>query len=148
MDILPLLDWEALRTLPPKWVLGYSDISTFLFAYTLLTGTATAHGTNYVDLRSNKLDPVTARWIDVLQRVREDRLRNLPPLIINRPGSGSRPVSIWTPLLAGKFSVNLMMQMPLLRSRTTLGRLYGYHHLPNRHSLRAGCIVSGPVLRR
>ncbi|PYY30099.1 S66 family peptidase [Paenibacillus illinoisensis] len=67
MDILPLLDWEALRTLPPKWVLGYSDISTFLFAYTLLTGTATAHGTNYVDLRSNKLDPVTARWIDVLQ---------------------------------------------------------------------------------
>lgn len=27
MDILPLLDWEALRSLPPKWVLGYSDIT-------------------------------------------------------------------------------------------------------------------------
>ena len=67
MDILPLLDWEALKTLPPKWVMGYSDISTFLFAYTLITGTASAHGTNYVDLRSNALDPVTARWIDVLQ---------------------------------------------------------------------------------
>lgn len=67
MDILPPLDWEALKTLPPKWVMGYSDISTFLFAYTLITGTASAHGTNYVDLRSNELDPVTARWIDVLQ---------------------------------------------------------------------------------
>lgn len=63
----PLLDWKALKTLPPKWVMGYSDISTFLFAYTLITGTASAHGTNYVDLRSNALDPVTARWIDVLQ---------------------------------------------------------------------------------
>jgi muramoyltetrapeptide carboxypeptidase LdcA involved in peptidoglycan recycling len=67
MDILPLLDWDALKTMPPKWVMGYSDISTFLFAYTLITGTASAHGTNYVDLRSNELDPVTARWIDVLQ---------------------------------------------------------------------------------
>ncbi|WP_440117556.1 S66 family peptidase [Paenibacillus sp. QZ-Y1] len=67
MDVLPLLDWEALNTLPPKWVMGYSDISTFLFAYTLITGTASAHGTNYVDLRSGALDPVTARWIDVLQ---------------------------------------------------------------------------------
>lgn len=67
MDILPLLDWEALKSLPPKWVMGYSDISTFLFAYTLITGTASAHGTNYIDLRSNAIDPVTARWIDVLQ---------------------------------------------------------------------------------
>ncbi|WP_434756647.1 S66 family peptidase [Paenibacillus amylolyticus] len=67
MDILPLLDWKALKKSPAKWVLGYSDISTFLFTYTLLTGTASAHGTNYVDLRSSELDPVTARWLDVLQ---------------------------------------------------------------------------------
>ncbi|PQP82731.1 LD-carboxypeptidase [Paenibacillus sp. PCH8] len=67
MDILPLLDWGAFRTLPPKWVMGYSDISTFLFAYTLLTGTASAHGTNYVDLRSSQIDWVTARCLDVLQ---------------------------------------------------------------------------------
>jgi len=67
MDILPLLDWEQLKEAPPKWVLGYSDISTFLFAYTLRTGVATAHGPNYVDVSSsNPLDPVTARWLDVL----------------------------------------------------------------------------------
>lgn len=66
MEILPLLDWEELRAAPPKWVLGYSDISTFTFAYTLLTGTASAHGTNYIDLGSREWDSLTRRWVDVL----------------------------------------------------------------------------------
>lgn len=66
MDILPLLDWEMLKEQQPKWVLGYSDISTFIFPYTLLTGHATAHGSNYIDLRANPLDETSARWLDVL----------------------------------------------------------------------------------
>jgi muramoyltetrapeptide carboxypeptidase LdcA involved in peptidoglycan recycling len=67
MDILPLLDWEALKKSSPKWILGYSDTSTFLFAYTLLTGTASAHGTNFMDLRLSEQDAVTSRWLNVLQ---------------------------------------------------------------------------------
>ncbi|OPA76184.1 LD-carboxypeptidase [Paenibacillus selenitireducens] len=67
MDILPLLDWEMLKEQQPKWVLGYSDISTFTLVYTLLTGHATAHGPNYIDLRSNPLDETSARWLDVLR---------------------------------------------------------------------------------
>ncbi|MFD1776752.1 S66 family peptidase [Paenibacillus rhizophilus] len=66
MEILPLMDWEKLRTAPPKWMIGYSDTSTFLFAYTLMTGCATAHGTNFIDLRARPLDDVTARWRDVV----------------------------------------------------------------------------------
>ncbi|MCK6074726.1 S66 family peptidase [Paenibacillus silvae] len=66
LDILPLLDWDALKQSPPKWIIGYSDISTFLFAYTLLTGSASAHGTNFMDIRSAQLDAVSARWLDVL----------------------------------------------------------------------------------
>ncbi|QWU15918.1 Muramoyltetrapeptide carboxypeptidase LdcA (peptidoglycan recycling) [Paenibacillus sophorae] len=66
MEILPLMDWERLRKAPPKWMIGYSDTSTFLFAYTLITGCATAHGTNFVDLRTRPLDDVTARWMDVV----------------------------------------------------------------------------------
>lgn len=66
MEILPLLDWEAIKKYPPTWVLGYSDISTFLFAYTLHTGVATAHGLNYFDMGGNRLDEVSSRWIDVL----------------------------------------------------------------------------------
>jgi muramoyltetrapeptide carboxypeptidase len=66
MEILPLLDWQSLRRQKPKWVLGYSDISTFTFAYTLLTGHATAHGINYFDMHAPLLDHTSARWIDVL----------------------------------------------------------------------------------
>ncbi|MBV6714091.1 S66 family peptidase [Paenibacillus chitinolyticus] len=67
MDILPLLDWNLLKAnRKPKWVLGYSDISTFMFAYTLLTGHATAHGTNYIDMSSGQLDGTSARWEAVL----------------------------------------------------------------------------------
>lgn len=67
MEILPLLDWNLLKSRPPKWILGYSDISTLTFAYTLLTGHASAHGTNYVDLHSSHWDATTSRWIDVLE---------------------------------------------------------------------------------
>ncbi|GIP39447.1 LD-carboxypeptidase [Paenibacillus sp. J31TS4] len=66
MELLPLLDWERLRQSPPKWIHGYSDISTLTFAYTLATGYASSHGPNYIDLRAPEWDPVTARWLDVL----------------------------------------------------------------------------------
>ncbi|MBS4174707.1 S66 peptidase family protein [Bacillus sp. FJAT-49736] len=66
MDLLPFLDWGKLRSNTPKWILGYSDISTFTFAYTLLTGIATAHGNNFFDLSANKLDSLTQKWLDVL----------------------------------------------------------------------------------
>lgn len=65
-DILPLIDWEHLRSLPPKWILGYSDISTLTFTYTLNTGVASAPGTNYCDLSATRWDPLTRRWRDVL----------------------------------------------------------------------------------
>ncbi|MBS4179012.1 S66 family peptidase [Lederbergia citrea] len=63
MEILPKIDWENVQ---PKWVLGYSDTSTLLFAITVMTGIATAHGTNIVDLRSDEWDPVTRKFMDVL----------------------------------------------------------------------------------
>jgi muramoyltetrapeptide carboxypeptidase LdcA involved in peptidoglycan recycling len=62
-EILPLIDWDKVQ---PKWVLGYSDTSTLLFAMTLKTGIATAHGTNLVDLRSDEWDPTTSKFLEVL----------------------------------------------------------------------------------
>ncbi|SFG87091.1 Muramoyltetrapeptide carboxypeptidase LdcA (peptidoglycan recycling) [Priestia megaterium] len=63
IEILEHLDftkWTA------KWVLGYSDTSVLLLAITLNTGIATAHGTNFVDLRGEHWDPTTAMWQQVL----------------------------------------------------------------------------------
>jgi len=49
ISILPHLDFEALAR-QPKWVMGYSDTSTLLFAFTVTTGIATAHGYGLMDL--------------------------------------------------------------------------------------------------
>ena len=44
INILPLLDFELLAQAKPKWLVGYSDLSTLLMPYTMLTGIATMHG--------------------------------------------------------------------------------------------------------
>lgn len=64
MEILPLIKWEEFE---PKWILGYSDLSTLLFAMTIKTGIATAHGPNFVELRSEEWEPVASKFLDVLQ---------------------------------------------------------------------------------
>ncbi|MFD0895700.1 LD-carboxypeptidase [Luteolibacter ambystomatis] len=49
IPILTHLDFEALAR-HPKWVMGYSDTSTLLFALTVTAGIATAHGYGLLDL--------------------------------------------------------------------------------------------------
>lgn len=64
LEILPFIDWDKID---PKWILGYSDMSTFLFAMTVKTGIATAHGPNFVELRSDEWEPVASQFMNVLQ---------------------------------------------------------------------------------
>lgn len=64
IEILPYVDFADL---PPKWLLGYSDTSVLLLAFTLATGIATAHGVNLIDLRGETSDETTSRWLDVLR---------------------------------------------------------------------------------
>ncbi|AEE44778.1 S66 family peptidase [Cellulomonas fimi] len=48
LDLLPLLDWDALAA-DPTWFVGYSDVATLLLPLTLRTGVATLHGQNLMD---------------------------------------------------------------------------------------------------
>ncbi|WP_313635571.1 LD-carboxypeptidase, partial [Exiguobacterium sp.] len=63
IDLLPELTPATYQT---KWLLGYSDISTLLLSLTLQTGIATAHGPNFVELRSEEWDETTSAWRRVL----------------------------------------------------------------------------------
>lgn len=65
IDILPLLDFEALAQAPPKWVIGYSDLSTFMLPYTLRTGIASLSGTNLWECPINPTAPGLAYWQEV-----------------------------------------------------------------------------------
>jgi len=50
MDMLPHLDFSRLIELPPKWVCGYSDITTLTFALTVCCDIATIHGSNFMNM--------------------------------------------------------------------------------------------------
>ena len=49
IDLVDLLDWDALAAAEPTWVVGYSDISTLLVPITTRLGWATVHGSNLAD---------------------------------------------------------------------------------------------------
>jgi muramoyltetrapeptide carboxypeptidase LdcA involved in peptidoglycan recycling len=50
IDMLPLIDFERMKTLQPKWVCGYSDITTLLVPLTLNCDMATIHGSNLMNM--------------------------------------------------------------------------------------------------
>ncbi|WP_067438703.1 S66 family peptidase [Nocardioides jensenii] len=49
IDLVDLIDWDALASAEPTWLVGYSDLSTILVPLTLRSGWATLHGANLMD---------------------------------------------------------------------------------------------------
>lgn len=49
IDLVDLLDWDALVDAEPTWLVGYSDMSTVLLPITTRLGWATLHGDNLAD---------------------------------------------------------------------------------------------------
>lgn len=49
IDLVDLLDWDALAAADPTWLVGYSDLSTLLVPLTTRLGWATLHGDNLVE---------------------------------------------------------------------------------------------------
>jgi muramoyltetrapeptide carboxypeptidase len=49
IDLLPLLDFDAIGAAEPTWLVGYSDLTTVMTPLTLRTGIATLHGSNLMD---------------------------------------------------------------------------------------------------
>lgn len=62
IDLLPLLDFEAISTAEPTWLVGYSDLTTVMVPLTLRTGIATLHGSNLMDTPCAVPEPLLA-WL-------------------------------------------------------------------------------------
>jgi muramoyltetrapeptide carboxypeptidase LdcA involved in peptidoglycan recycling len=43
-EVVPFIDWEAIRGAKPKWYMGYSDNTNFTFLSTILADTAAVYG--------------------------------------------------------------------------------------------------------
>ena len=67
MEVLPLLDFAALKTAKPKWVLGYSDVSTVSACLAATLHWGTVHCANLMELTPNQDDPLTSRLFAHLQ---------------------------------------------------------------------------------
>jgi muramoyltetrapeptide carboxypeptidase len=65
IDLLPLLDWDALRAAEPTWLVGFSDMSTIITPLTLLTGVATVHGNNLMDTPYRTPDGLLD-WLEIV----------------------------------------------------------------------------------
>ncbi|MCO7226616.1 S66 peptidase family protein [Pleionea sp. CnH1-48] len=63
MDVLPLLDYEKLKTVEPKWLFGFSDVSTLSVALTSKLGWSTAHSPNLMEMHPSETDALTAKTL-------------------------------------------------------------------------------------
>ena len=66
MNILPYIDFKALKKLPTKWILGFSDTSTLLFTLTTNLNMATAHGPNCLDFGFESVDSSVLKVLEIL----------------------------------------------------------------------------------
>lgn len=65
IDLLDLVDWDAVATAEPTWLVGFSDISTLMTPLTLRAGIATVHGQNLMDTPYAVPAPLRS-WLDVV----------------------------------------------------------------------------------
>lgn len=75
IDLLHLLDWDALAVAEPTWLVGYSDLSTLLLPITTRLGWATLHGDNLADTPYEPL-PGLVSWLDIAADVGPHRQRD------------------------------------------------------------------------
>jgi len=63
IELLPLIDFAKLQTARPKWILGFSDVSTIAAVFASKLRWATAHCSNLMDLTCEANDPLTANTL-------------------------------------------------------------------------------------
>ncbi|HET7800903.1 MAG TPA: S66 peptidase family protein [Humibacillus xanthopallidus] len=64
IDLIDLLDADAVAAAEPTWCVGFSDTSTWLTPLTITTGIATIHGQNLMDTPYALPDGIR-HWVDV-----------------------------------------------------------------------------------
>lgn len=65
-EVLEAIDFDSLRAIEPKWVLGFSDVSTVQLPLTLISGWATAHGPNLMELSPTQTDKLAMTAMSML----------------------------------------------------------------------------------
>jgi len=73
IQLLELLDWERLSRTTPKWLMGFSDLSTLMLPLLLRSGWSSAHGPNLMDRSKAQSDALTTGALGALMEGGEAR---------------------------------------------------------------------------
>ena len=66
IELLDLLDWDAIARSKPKWFVGFSDLSTLMLPLLLRAGWASVHGPNLMDRAPRQSDRLTVASLELL----------------------------------------------------------------------------------
>lgn len=94
MEILELIDFELLAQLKPKWMSGFSDISTILLPLTLLSGWATLHGPNLMQFNADPSDSNVVNLWRILESSQDQPITQYSSL---KHQSNSSSTDDWKP---------------------------------------------------
>ena len=93
IETLPLIDFDKLSSVRPKWMLGFSDISTILLPLTLLSGWANAHGTVLMGLPPDQPDAFASQTLTVLRTTYDATVAQSSSTEHQFPNYNTNPVS-------------------------------------------------------
>lgn len=65
IDLIDLLDWDAIAAADPTWMVGFSDIATLITPLTLVSGWASIHGNNLMDTPYRPAEGLLS-WLDIV----------------------------------------------------------------------------------
>jgi muramoyltetrapeptide carboxypeptidase len=86
IDLLPLLDFDAIAAAEPTWLVGYSDTTTLMLPLTVLSGVATLHGGNLMDT-PYAVPPPLLDWIEAAGLAAGTTFRQSSPGVHRSTGS-------------------------------------------------------------
>jgi len=68
IEILPLLDFKKIENSKPKWIFGFSDVSTVTSVISSVVGWVTVHSSNLMDIIDTNSDPLMASTLNYLEQ--------------------------------------------------------------------------------
>lgn len=78
MEILQYIDFNAVKSAKPKWLVGFSDVSTFACMLTVRCGWVTLHAANLMQLHPNEKDNYCLQVFDVLALEKNGYFEQVP----------------------------------------------------------------------
>ncbi|WP_442782194.1 S66 family peptidase [Collimonas fungivorans] len=87
IELLDLIDFNALASSPAKWFSGFSDLSTLHLPLTTIAGWATVHGPNLMQFGASAVDETTAGLWALLTAPRDTDFHQRSSLAFERVGA-------------------------------------------------------------